>query len=83
MQHFERKRDPRAWERPEKRMKGHSGTIRGRVLVIGVEEVESGDSGEAGGPPEKKPLVLIITQNCFCRGRNPETGEFSQFFLSI
>ena len=59
MQHFERKRDPRAWERPEKRMKGHSGTIRGRVLVIGVEEVESGEQQEAGGPPEKKPLVLL------------------------
>ena len=83
MQHFERKRDPRAWERPEKRMKGHSGTIRGRVIEIRVEEVGSRDLQEAGGPPEKKPFRIIINSELLCRGRNPETGEFSHFFLSI
>ena len=83
MQNFERKRDLRAWARPEKKMEGHSGTIQGRVLVIGVEEVESRDSGEAGGPREKKPLLLILTQSDRGHRVNRDTGKFSHFFLSI
>ena len=83
MQHFERERDLRAWERPEKRMKGHSGTIRGRVIEMRVEEVWSGDQQEAGGPPEKKSLVFIITQSDRGHRVNRDTGKFSHFFLSI
>ena len=67
----------------ERKIKLKNGTIGARGLEMRGEVVWAGDQQEAGGPPEKKPLVLNITQNCFCRGRNPETGEFSHFFLSI
>ena len=80
MQLFERKRDLRAWDGAEKKIEGHSGTIRGRVLVIGVEEVGSRDLQEAGGPPEKKPCSIKYNSELLLQGAEPRDGGILAFF---
>ena len=43
----------------ERKIKLENGTIGAGGLEIRVEETESRDAQEAGGPPEKKPLVIL------------------------